>query len=589
MAWTEGLTTRYLFFTGKGGVGKTSLACATALHLADSGKPVLIISTDPASNLDEVFGIALAAEPRPVPGIANLWASNLNPQAAAAAYREKAVGPYRDKLPPAVIRNMEEQFSGACTTELAAFDQFVELLAEEHPKFQHVVFDTAPTGHTLRLLSLPGAWSDYLNTTTAESSCLGPLAALKEKRVTYASALERLRDPAQTTIGLVARPEATSLREAARSASELAHLQIRNFQLLINGVFPAGSVDSAGQAIFEQQQAALQTLPPILQECGQQRIPLLGINLVGVSSLRALLNPPEAVTDVAELPAMPSGLHQLEELVDQLLQNSPGVVMTMGKGGVGKTSVAIRIAELLSQRGARVRLTTTDPAGDLVERVAASANLQVDRIDPTREVQRYRAEVVAKAAANLDADGIALLEEDLRSPCTEEIAVFRAFAEAVQPGQADFVVIDTAPTGHTILLMDATQSYSREVSRIQDAGPEAVRSLLPRLRDPHYTRVLLVTLPEPTPLHEARSLQADLQRAGIEPFAWVVNQSLLATGTTDPLLATRAHSEKVCLEELLALGYMTVLEPLRLPAASAAGSEPPSAAFPAGLINRSRC
>jgi arsenite/tail-anchored protein-transporting ATPase len=559
------LTTRYLFFTGKGGVGKTSLACATALHLAESGRPVLIISTDPASNLDEVFGTSLSPTPQPVAGITNLWAANLDPEAAAAAYREKAVGPYRDKLPAAVIRNMEEQFSGACTTELAAFDQFVELLADDHGRFQHIVFDTAPTGHTLRLLSLPGAWSDYLNTTTAESSCLGPLAALKEKRALYASALTRLSDPAQTTLALVARPEPTSLREAARSAGELGTLQIRNLQLLINGVFPAGSSDPVGRAVYEQQQESLQAWPSELKRCRQQQIPLLGINVVGIGSLRALLEPSQPGPQAAELPGVPTGLQTLDELADDLFKTRPGVIMTMGKGGVGKTSVAIQIAQMLSERGARVRLTTTDPAGDLLERVGWSPNLHVDRIDPTQELQRYRGEVVAKASANLDANGVALLEEDLRSPCTEEIAVFRAFAEAVQPGQADFVVIDTAPTGHTILLMDATESYNREISRMQDGGgPDAVRELLPRLRDPNYTRVLLVTLPEPTPVHEARALQADLQRAGISSFAWVVNRSLLATGTRDPLLVARAVSEKVCLDELLALNERTVLEPMRL-------------------------
>jgi len=568
MAWTHSLTSRYLFFTGKGGVGKTSLACSTALHLADSGRRVLLISTDPASNLDEVLGQALTPDPQLLLSVPGLWAANLDPEAAAAAYREKAVGPFRDKLPPAVIRNMEEQFSGACTTELAAFDQFVELLAGDRDQFDHVVFDTAPTGHTLRLLSLPGAWSDYLNTTTAETSCLGPLAALKEKRSLYALALERLRDGGQTTLVLVARPELSSLREAARSAGELSELGIRNVQLLVNGVLQSSSGDAVAAALCEQQNQALAQLPATSP---MQLIPLLPQNLVGLAALRALSQPAAAVAAPGDLAEIPAGLQNLDQLVDELLLQPTGVVMTMGKGGVGKTSVAIDIAQRLSRRGVRVRLTTTDPAGDLVERAASSPQLQVDRIDPARELERYRAKVLTKAGASLDAEGLALLEEDLRSPCTEEIAVFQAFAEALQPGQADFVVIDTAPTGHTILLMDATQAYHREVSRSQGGGSEAVRELLPRLRDAHFTRVVLVTLPEPTPLHEAQSLQADLLRAGIQTFAWVVNRSLLASGTRDPILATRAHHEQRCLVELLALGQRTVLEPMHIPLISKAG------------------
>jgi arsenite-transporting ATPase len=139
--------------------------------------------------------------------------------------------------------------------------------------------------------------------------------------------------------------------------------------------------------------------------------------------------------------------------------------------------------------------------------------------------------------------GRAMLEEDLRSPCTEEIAIFRAFSRTVGEGRDRFVILDTAPTGHTILLLDAAQAYHREVLRTQAEMPDAVRSLLPRLRDSTFTRTIIVTLAEATPVHEAERLQADLARAGITPFAWVINQSLLASGTIDPLLARLGHAE----------------------------------------------
>ena len=542
--WWRSLDKRYLFFTGKGGVGKTSLACATALALVEQGKKVLLVSTDPASNLDEVFGLKLTAEPQALPDVAGLWVCNLDPHAAAAAYREKVVGPYRGVLPPAVIRNMEEQFSGACTTELATFNEFVALMTDDQKAegYDHIVFDTAPTGHTLRLLSLPGAWSGYLNTTTAEASCLGPLAGLQEQREDYALALGRLGDAAQTAVVLVAR-------------HELGEMGISNIELLINGVLGQHSQDPTAMALRALQQEQIKDEP------GHQ-VPLLPVNLVGLQALRALLHPPQIPDQAPQLPPIPAQLGNLDQLAAQLLERGKGVVMTMGKGGVGKTTVARELAKKLAAHGCKVRLTTTDPAGDLVEQVEGL--LRVDRIDPAREIERYTAEVLSKAAPNLDEEGLALLKEDLRSPCTEEIAVFRAFAEAVQEGKDSYVIIDTAPTGHTILLMDASEAYHREVSRNQQGSPESVLQLLPRLRDPEYTRIVLVTLAEPTPVHEAQSLQNELRRANIEPYAWVINRSLLAAGTGDPILASRAIHEAFCLEEVLKLSTRAYIEPLRL-------------------------
>lgn len=564
MSWWSGLTAKYLFFTGKGGVGKTSLAAATALALAEQGRKVLIVSTDPASNLDEVFGCPLTAEARLVPtgqGAENqgLWACNLDPMAAAAAYRERVVAPYRGVLPPAVLRNLEEQFSGACTTELAAFNEFVAFLAEDRG-FEHVVFDTAPTGHTLRLLRLPGAWSGYLNTTTAESSCLGPLAGLQDQRERYELALQKLRDQSQTQVVLVARPEGSSLREADRTAAELSELGIECSTLLINGVLLAHSGDPLGQALSRQQQQTMGSR-------SRSEVPLLAINTVGMAALRQLLQTPSTCDTEPESDGLhtPHNLNPVDQLIQELLaQGRQGVVLTMGKGGVGKTSVAIEIAQGLASHGCRVRLTTTDPAGDLLERVSSQPNITVDRIDPQEEVARYTQEVLDKASSTLDAEGLSLLQEDLRSPCSEEIAVFRAFADAVADGQSEYVIIDTAPTGHTILLMDASEAYNREVGRNQGKAPDSVAQLLPRLRDPRYTKVVLVTLAEPTPVHEAAHLQSDLRRAGIEPFAWVVNRCWLGTAVKEPLLLHRAHREASLLQEIESLSARVFFEPFHL-------------------------
>lgn len=541
-------STRHAFFTGKGGVGKTSLSCATGLALADAGKHVLIVSTDPASNLDEVLGVALNQSPTAVPGAPNLWALNIDPEASAQAYRERMVAPYRGLLPEAAIRSMEEQFSGACTVEIAAFDEFSKLLGDPTATqaFDHVIFDTAPTGHTLRLLTLPSAWDEFISSATGGASCLGPLAGLEKQKKLYAATVARLSNPHETTVILVSRPERASLREAERTRAELIALGVSNLQRVINGVFVAQAPgDAIADAMSQRAAAALAEMPVGLAALSGATIEFLPKGTVGLEALRAMAHPEELPLPLERsLPSMADLPAGLKSYIDALADIGHGVIMTMGKGGVGKTSVAAAIAFNLAQRGFPVTLSTTDPAAH----VAATAEegttgLTVTRIDPDQEVRLYTEEVLAKASKSLDAAGLAMLEEDLRSPCTEEIAVFRAFARTVDQGKGGFVVLDTAPTGHTILLLDAAEAYHREVERTQGEIPEAVKALLPRLRDKDFTHVFVVTLPEATPVHEAARLQSDLRRAGIEPYAWVINQSLLASGTLNPILMERGAYE----------------------------------------------
>ena len=540
-------TTRYLFFTGKGGVGKTSLSCATGLMLAESGKHVLIVSTDPASNLDEELETALGSRPAPVNGIPRLFALNIDPEASARDYRERMVAPYRGVLPAAAIASMEEQFSGACTVEIAAFDEFAKRLGDpaSTADFDHVIFDTAPTGHTLRLLTLPSAWSGFIASSTGGASCLGPLAGLEKQKALYSHTMNRLADPLQTRVVLVARADAASLREAERTRGELAELGVSNLQLVINGLFAAGSTgDRIAAALSKRSADALLNMPEGLENLPRQTVPFLPRGTVGLDALRTIFNP--SLAEHPESPAtgttaLPAGL---STLIDELAVAGRGVIMTMGKGGVGKTTVAAAIAVELAGRGHEVRLSTTDPAAHLVSTLKGElAGLTISRIDPEVEVAAYTKEVLARAGKDLDPSGQAMLEEDLHSPCTEEIAVFRAFAREVDAGERGFVVLDTAPTGHTILLLDAAEAYHREVARTRGEIPEAVTRLLPRLRDPAFTRVIIVTLAEATPVHEAERLQRDLARAGIKSFAWVIEQSLLASGTKDPRLSLRGEYE----------------------------------------------
>ena len=557
--------TRILFFTGKGGVGKTSAACAIAIGLADAGRRVLLVSTDPASNLDEVLGVTLAAAPTPVPGVPGLSALNIDPVQAAQAYRERVVGPYRGVLPATAVASIEEQLSGACTVEIAAFDEFSKLLgeAETTRAFDHVIFDTAPTGHTLRLLELPAAWSSFIETNVGGTSCLGPLSGLKAQQALYAASHAALRDAEQTTLVLVTRPDCPSLAEAERTRSELHQLGIRNMRLILNGVFHAQDAsDTTAAAMEARGQASLDSMPAGLRALPRVDVPLLPFGLVGIEALRKM-GAHEAGAASSEQATTPVYRgDSLDVLVDEISRRGKGVIMTMGKGGVGKTTVAVRIATRLARGGSKVLLTTTDPAAHVEDAARERpATLRVSRIDPAVETRRYTEEVLATAGQGLDAQGRALLEEDLRSPCTEEIAVFRAFADTVAQGEDQFVVIDTAPTGHTLLLLDAAEAYHREVLRKASGSPEAVQRLLPRLRDPSFTYVLLVTLPEATPIHEAMQLERDLARANITPFAWVVNQSLTPLDVKDPVLRGRRSQEATHLQELATHVGRTAIEP----------------------------
>ncbi|MCL4806880.1 MAG: arsenical pump-driving ATPase [Thermoanaerobaculia bacterium] len=549
--------TRILLFTGKGGVGKTSLACASAVTLADRGARVLLVSTDPASNLDEVLDVALSGEPREVPGVPRLHAFNIDPESAAKAYRERVVGPYRSLLPETAVAQMDEQLSGACTVEIAAFDEFARLLADAGADaYDHVILDTAPTGHTLRLLALPSAWEGFLATNQTGTTCIGPLSALGGQRALYASAVAAIENASLTTVVLVTRPETSAIAEADRTSGELLALRIAGQRLVVNGVFrPSVGTDPLASACAAQSARALEALPGSLRAFPHDEVPLVGHDLVGVEALRSFASgvPPASVPGAGESASAPPLPGQgLTRLVDELVASGRGLVMVMGKGGVGKTTVAAAVAVELARRGQKVHLTTTDPAAHVLATIGDGLDgLRVSRIDPAAATDAHVAHVLDTSGAGLDAEARALLEEDLRSPCTQEIAVFRAFSRTVAEARRGFVVLDTAPTGHTLLLLDATGSYHRDVMRTAAKGPGRVVTPLMRLQDPSYTKVLVVALPETTPVREAERLQADLRRAGIEPWAWVLNRSLAAAAPTDPVLSARAaleqtHVGRVC-------------------------------------------
>lgn len=547
--------TRHLFFTGKGGVGKTSLSTAAALTLADAGKKVLLVSTDAASNLDEMLGIELRNTPVPVPGAPGLSVLNIDPDNAAESYRHRVLAQMGASASEEELSTVREQLSGACTTEIASFDEFSSLLSDGAEHYDHIVFDTAPTGHTLRLLSLPKAWTGFLDGNDRGASCLGPHSGLKMQEVRFKAALAALSDPAKTTVILVTRPDKGAIAEAARTSQELRELGLNNQRLAINGVFHASErTDAVACAIEDLGQQALDAMPQSLRALPQDRVPLRPFDTVGLPALRALLNTGEA--PITAHTTMVSGhsadLQGLGALADELAAAGHGLIMVMGKGGVGKTTVAAALALGLIQRGKTVHLSTTDPAAHLAGTLDGDVpGLQVSRIDPKVETQRYIDKIMAAKSPKLDAAEQALLLEDLQSPCTEEVAVFHAFSRIVSEGRSAFVVLDTAPTGHSMLLMDATGAYHRQMTReFEGHGAARVVTPLMRLQDAVYTKIVLVTLPEVTPVSQAAALQEDLRRASIEPYAWVLNKSVLAAGTSDPLLAARLAGERKQMERM---------------------------------------
>ncbi|WP_010237510.1 arsenical pump-driving ATPase [Clostridium arbusti] len=534
--------TKYLFFTGKGGVGKTSTACGVAVNLADQGKKIMLISTDPASNLQDVFNTKLDNKGVAIKEVPNLVVANFSPEEAAREYKESVVGPYRGKLPDAVIKNMEEQLSGSCTVEISAFNEFSNFITDEkaEKEFDHIIFDTAPTGHTLRMLQLPSAWSNFMNESTHGASCLGQLSGLEGKKEVYKKAVKTLSDKEKTTLILVSRPENVPLKEAERASKELQDIGINNQLLVINGVLKNHD-DNLSNELYVKQQKALKEMPEGLSPLEKYEIPLRAYNVTGIDNIRAFLK--EDKIEYTDKSLNIKQVSRLKVVIEDLYTTNKKVIFTMGKGGVGKTTIAAAIALGLAEKGKKVHLTTTDPAAHLKFVLDDSYGITLSHVDEKKELEKYKEEVLRKAEETMSEEDIAYIEEDLRSPCTQEIAVFRAFAEIVERAKNEVVVIDTAPTGHTLLLLDSTESYNKEIQRSQGDIPEAVKDLLPKLRDPKETEVVIVTLAETTPVYEAARLEEDLNRAGISSKWWVINSSFWAADTVNKILRAKAANE----------------------------------------------
>ena len=547
--------TTYLFFTGKGGVGKTTLACATAVELADSGKVVLLVSTDPASNLKDVLESPVDESMNPVKKIQNLFAVNIDPEKSAEEYRNRVTQPLESLASKEEIKKIREDLSGACTTEIASFDEFSRFVSGETDgqTFDVIIFDTAPTGHTLRLLELPAAWSGFTEENPDGASCLGPTSALKSGKERYHKVVDRLRNTSLTTFYIVAKPDKASLKEASRTSHELNELGMNNQRLYINGVFKAiDTKDELASKIEAMAREQLNAIPDNLKLLPLNTFPLLPYNVLGIDKLRSLFNAElqKSISEnsISNLDTPAQVLDGIDQLTEELYKNQQhGLIMIMGKGGVGKTIAASAIAVMLAKKGFEVLLTTTDPAAHIQDFIGQlgdlPATLTVERIDPKVETQRYTQKILERKGEGQTEEAKKLILEDLKSPCTEEVAVFHAFSKAISMAKRIFVVMDTAPTGHTLLLLDTAGSYHRDIMR-NNMNAGRIKTPYMYLQDQELSKIIMVSLPETTPMREAASLQDDLKRAGIKPYVWLINQSLsMLTGISDPLLKSRANAE----------------------------------------------
>ena len=610
---TRNTQTRYVFFSGKGGVGKTTMACATAVHDAGQGKRTLIVTTDPASNLADVFEMEIGHRVRPL-NVPNLWGTEIDPDEATEEYRERVLAPMRAVMPPEVMKVMEEQFRSPCTTEIASFDRFVDFMTEESTDggghYDVVIFDTAPTGHTIRLLELPIDWSKHIEESAkgGGNTCIGPVAAIQENKKKYDQAIRLLGDPARTDFIFVLQPEETSLYETKRSSTELATIGVGNVSLIVNGMLPQ---EVCGHPFFksrfdmQMRYAARITrefpLPTrwMLQRDGE---------IKGIPGLRNIahdlfpengrtrnfhLSPRDGraqdrAAGVGDGKPDPEVLKTLDpasmiDLFRPVGGKSKAVFFT-GKGGVGKTSMACAAAYATAGRGLRTLLLTTDPAShigevlnqdvdDTIQSVEGVKNLWAVMIDQEKASLEYKARIIEEAQKKYSPDMLAAVREELESPCTEEMAAFDKFMGYVEQDEYDVVVFDTAPTGHTLRLLELPFDYSDQIGLMvsTSASSAGAKSEVQKrfdhitalMKDPERSVFVFVVYPESTPVVEAHRAMLDLREAGIETQLVIANQVLSPEYcTNDYFRKRRAMQEKYLAETKRLFGLPVAIMPL---------------------------
>ncbi len=587
--------TQYIFFSGKGGVGKTTMAATTAVYEAKQGKRTLLVSTDPAGNLGDIFEKDITTEP--VEYAQNLFIAQMDSHAITEAYKDKMLAPLAEILDGLALEQIKEEFNSGCTVEIATFDKFTDFLADQ--SYDLIVFDTAPTGHTLRLMTLPGEWNQFIIKSAQGSgqTCIGPVSQIEGSRVKYEQAVKTLQDSDRTTVYLVSRPEKTSVYETLRAKTELERTGIHKFRLIINGVYPSHGSDTG---IFSQLARNQQKYIAQLQQQFNGHtleVPMQTSEIKGIANIGRLgqiaFDQSDATVSV-DLPGVQefkgfAAGHVLEQIVER--QDGHRIVVLTGKGGVGKTVAACATAWQLAQKG-KTLLLTTDPAAHIgqvleTEVYAEPRNIEgqlwAANIEQKQAVENYRKKILDDARAqNYSDELLASLEEELESPCTEEIAIFEQFASLLSQPQWEYVVLDTAPTGHTLRLLELPFEFKEQMdvkdrkqttSLTPGAGNQKIEALINRMKSPEETSFLLVAYPEFTPLHESHRAMLDLQRVGIEVQGVLLNHILRKEGCPDGFARQRWKLQQHYLNEATSLFSSKPLFSISLQSAEINGLE----------------
>jgi arsenite-transporting ATPase len=599
------VTTRFIFFSGKGGVGKTSMACTYAVHHADRGERTLIVTTDPASNLADVFEQPIGHQITPIAGVPGLWAMEIDPDRATEEYIDRALAPVRTAFPPAMVQVIEEQMSGPCTAEVAAFDRFTDFLdgttgSAAPQEFDLVIFDTAPTGHTLRLLELPAEWSQSIQAAARGSgqTCIGPAAAIQDAQQKYERALTIMRDPEHTTFIFVLHPEAIAIRETRRATVELSKLNIHTHQLIINGVIPPEAQENALFAARAAMQARyLSDIENTLPLPTRQMVLLPG-EIKGLDRLRQVAarffggvsewTPVYEAQRAGGRTGSVSRPSQGSQALESLLPNGHRrTIFFAGKGGVGKTVSSCLTAVWLARQGLRTLLLTTDPAahlgdvlgipvGDEPARVEGQTHLWVAKIDPKAAAETYKARILANARQRGRPEAaIRVMAEELESPCTEEIAAFDRFIDYASQEGWEVVVFDTAPTGHTLRLLELPIDWSKQLDvkvfasvdteAADDVAKRRFQQVIEMMRDGDRSTFAFVMYPESTPVLEAYRAAEELRTAGIEPGLTVANFVIPPDQADNPFVRARRAMQAVHLQDIQARFPVPMIEIPLLP------------------------
>jgi len=587
------MANQFYFYSGKGGVGKTSMACVAAVRYADQGKKTLIVTTDPASNLADVFEQSIGHQITPIKDVPNLWAMEIDPDQATEEYKDKALDPIRAAFPKEMVTVIEEQMSGPCTSEVAAFDRFTDFLDTSQLteiNFDIIIFDTAPTGHTLRLLELPFEWSESIDVANQGSgqTCLGPAAAIQDSKLKYERAMQVLRDPALTTFFFVLNPEAIAIKETQRAIAELKKLKIEAFQIIINGIIPAHETENPlFGARAKMQSIYLKQIKTGLPYPSKE-MSLLSGEIDGVKRLRQVGEiyfdnkyfEEHAQSSVKNRSVL---TYDRELAIPRIVPNGHHrTLFFAGKGGVGKTVSSCITAVWLARQGYRTLLLTTDPAahlgdvldvpvGDSAQAVPGMPNLWAARIDPKTAADEYKGRILDDARKRgRPEESIKVMAEELDSPCTEEMAAFDKFIDFASQSEWEVIVFDTAPTGHTLRLIELPMDWNQQLNikvfatvdstAADDVTKKRFNEVIAMMRDPERSTFAYVMYPESTPILEAHRAVKELATVGIQPGLVVVNQIIPEESATTPFVKARRLMQEKHLNEIVKLFPVPMLQ-----------------------------